>query len=208
MLFLKEQYRKAFAFLRGPLKKPYLICCGIFLALCVLSYAALSMMPETARQVYDFFAQSVEDSGLMNELGEISITDLFMHNVQATGISTLYGLVPFIFLPLLTLVLNGVVIGGVLAVVQAAGQSNVLLTVLLGLLPHGIFELPAVLMGMGLGMVLCLHLSGGILKKSWALPLEALLENLARVYLLLIIPMLAVAALIETYITPLLLQLI
>lgn len=208
MAFLKEQYRKAFAFLRGPLKKPYLFCCAAFLALCILAYGVLMLMPEAAVNIYEFFAQSIEDSGVVDENGQIGAVDLFLHNAQAAGLSALYGLLPFVFFPLLSLVLNGVVVGGVLAVVQATGAANVLLMVLLGLLPHGIFELPAILMGMGLGMVICLHISGSILKKSWAIPLEELLGHLVRLYLLIILPLLAAAAVIETYITPVLIMLI
>ena len=208
MKFLKEQYREAFAFLRGSVKKSYLICSAVFLVLCIASYVALIMMPETAIDVYEFFAQSIENSGVMDENGEIGCLDLFLHNARATGLSALYGLVPFCYLPMLSLTLNGVIIGGVLAVVQATGAANVLLMVLLGLLPHGIFELPAILLGMSLGIVICRHISGSILRKPWAIPLEDLLGHLLRVYLLVILPLLAIAAVIETYITPILLQLI
>ncbi len=208
MAFLKEQYSKAFAFLRGPMKKTYLRCCTWFLILCILSFGVLVLSPKTAVAIFQFFAQSIENSGMMDESGRIGAMDLFLHNAQAAGISALHGLLPFVFLPLLSLVMNGVVIGGVLAVVQITGAANVLLTVLLGLVPHGIFELPAVLMSMGLGMVICLHISGSILKRPWAIPLEELLAHAARIYLLIIVPLLAAAALVETYITPVLLGLI
>lgn len=173
-----------------------------------MAYAVLLLMPAAAVEVYEFFAQSIQQSGVMDENGEVGCLDLFLHNAQAAGLSVLYGLLPFCCLPLLSLALNGVVIGGVLAVVQATGVAGVLLTVLLGLLPHGVFELPAVLLAMSLGVVLCRHISGSILRRPWAIPLEDLLGHLLRVYLLVILPMLAVAAVVETYITPVLLSLL
>lgn len=208
MEYLKMQYRMAFAFLRGPMKKPCLFCGIVFLALCIASYFALLKLPELAGDISVFFAENVENSGVVDETGNISCVALFLHNLWATGIAALWGLVPFCFLPIITLAVNGLVIGGMLAVIRLSGSGNVLLMILLGLLPHGIAELPAMLMGMSLGITLCLHLSAGILKKPWAIPLEDLLVHLVRILLLIATPLLALAALVETYITPILLSLL
>ena len=117
------------------------------------------------------------------------------------------GLVPFLFLPALSLVINGVVIGVVLSVSDSLGLA-VWQMVLLGLAPHGVFEIPAITLGIAMGLWLCRQMNGMIRKRPDTPTLEEILPQLVRVSLLFLVPLLAAAALIETFLTPVLLGLV
>ncbi len=103
-------------------------------------------------------------------------------------------------LPLISLFTNGWVLGFVGAV--ASGQRGILF-VLLGILPHGIFELTAFFIGEAAALSFGAAVIQSIFnrQKRAELP-DNLKTNLARlgVAMALLIP----AALIETYVTPLL----
>ena len=75
------------------------------------------------------------------------------------------------------------------------------------LLPHGIFELPALILAAALGLFLCRQMTRRCRHDETALPLPVCLTQIARVFLLLIAPLLAVAAVMEAYVTPLLIGL-
>lgn len=113
---------------------------------------------------------------------------IFANNVQ----SAIIGMVMGVFLgivPIINIVANGVVIGYVLSqVVEMHGFAQTLM-----ILPHGIFELPAIFIALGLGIKLgASFFSDRPLKK-----LKQRLYSSAAVLLTIILPLLALAALIE-----------
>ena len=77
----------------------------------------------------------------------------------------------------------------------------------LGVLPHGIFELSALILSCALGLLLCRTGTERILKKSDT-PFFRRVLDCIRVFLTFSVPLLLVAALIETYVTPALLNLV
>ena len=71
------------------------------------------------------------------------------------------------------------------------------------LLPHGIFELPALILAFSMGLYICGHLTGRCRRDPAALPLGACLGLAARLLVFLLLPLLILAALTEAYVTPL-----
>jgi len=98
-------------------------------------------------------------------------------------------------------IVNMAAIGGVLGVFKTLGYSPLLLAVY-GILPHGIFEVPALI----LSSAAILHLGVTLVTPAAHKTLgEALLEGMAdwaKVNLGVVLPLLAVAAAVETWITP------
>jgi uncharacterized membrane protein SpoIIM required for sporulation len=113
----------------------------------------------------------------------------------------LAGLFSFSVLGILLYLLNMGLIGGVLALFALLGFSPVSLF-LSGLFPHGMFEIPALMLGgasvLRIGVVLIAPQAG----KSMGEVTMELLADWAKVFLGAIVPLLAIAAVIETYITP------
>jgi len=125
---------------------------------------------------------------------------IFLKNASVLLLSFL--LSPILCLvPIMTLTINGWLIAFVSAAVV---QQESLGFVLAALLPHGIFELPALIIGQaaalsfGTAAMLALFRRGG---KNRLIP--SLKQNLK--YLMLALALLLPAAIIEAYITPLLL---
>ena len=148
-----------------------------------------------------------EDIAALEELGSIlvpfnffTVILIFFKNVSTLLLS--FVLSPILCLvPILALTVNGWLIAFVsVAVVQEQSLGFLLA----GLLPHGIFELPALIIGqataLSFGTMTILIL---FQKRKRKLMPSVLKQNLR--YLMLAVALLLPAAIIETYLTPLLL---
>jgi len=117
------------------------------------------------------------------------ISFIFLNNLKASFFAMLLGVI-FGFFPVITAIINGYLVGFVAKYAVSEGG----LFVLWKLLPHGIFELPAVLISIGMGLRLGRDLirtgkEKDILKKDF---MECM-----RLFLFIIIPLLLIAAVIE-----------
>ena len=123
---------------------------------------------------------------------------LFLKNTLALLVS--FALSPiFCLVPILALIINGWMIALVSTLVIEEESLGFLLA---GLLPHGIFELPALILGqaaaLSFGAVVIIAL---FKRERRNLLLPSLKQNLR--YLVVALALLLPAAIIETYITPL-----
>ncbi|KAF0108527.1 MAG: hypothetical protein FD146_413 [Anaerolineaceae bacterium] len=143
-----------------------------------------------------------QDAGLPGDA--ISFPVIFWHNLRAVLVISLLGLFSFGVLGALFYLVNMAVIGGVLGAFEASGISPLLLAVY-GILPHGIFEIPALI----LSSAAILHFGVTLVTPDTRKTLgESMIEGLAdwaKVTLGVALPLLAVAAAVETWITPVLL---
>lgn len=154
----------------------------IFLLTGVISFlfpSWFSFLDETLRQLID------QTTGLSG--GELFVF-IFQNNLTSAFFALFGGL--FLGLvPLFNALLNGAVLGYVIAhAAPLAGWG-----VLWRLLPHGIFELPAIFIAMGLGI----KLGFSFFQRS---PLSVVVSRIhasTRVFLYVILPLLLIAALIE-----------
>ncbi len=126
---------------------------------------------------------------------------IFLKNVSALLISFVFS--PILCLvPILALTVNGWLISFISVAVVQEESLGLLLA---GLLPHGIFELPAIIIGeaaaLSFGTMAIIAL---IVKEKRKRLLPNLKQNLR--YLILAFALLLPAAIIETYITPLLMS--
>ena len=149
-----------------------------------------------------------EDIAALKELGgllaslppALVVVIIFIKNASVLLLSFVFSPI-LCLLPILALTLNGWLLAFISAIVS---REESLGFVLAGLLPHGIFELPALIMGeaaaLSFGAVVMLAL---FKKERRNLLLPSLKQNLK--YLGLALALLLPAAIIETYVTPLLL---
>ena len=73
---------------------------------------------------------------------------------------------------------------------------------LAALLPHGIFELAALVLAAACGVYLCRNIGRLVTNSPKKIPAVELLTDLLRVLVMVIAPLTAAAAFIESYITP------
>lgn len=116
------------------------------------------------------------------------IAFIFLNNIKIGFMGILYGFALGIF-PVLSIFANGYVVGYVVS----SSISSAGLISLLNLLPHGIFELPAIFISFGLGIKFGTFL---FYKKKMHHFQKFLIESL-RVFVFVVLPLLVIAAIIE-----------
>lgn len=197
---LHEHVRLLGQFLRTDFKKIALLCALAMLAAIVLGFALGLLSPETVDMALTQFMAMIEDAGVVDSAGNLSPFGLLTNNWTAMLTAALYGFVPFLFLPLLSIAVNGLLMGLLAAWYHSNGISLGLY--LAGILPHGIFELPALLLSAACGVCLCRNMCRLVVSSPKRTPMVELLCDLLRVMLLIVLPMTVAAAFIEAYVTP------
>ncbi len=198
---MKKQLRALGGFWREEYGRWVGMTAIAFLVLVVLSYIAGRLFPEIPATILTYFNEVVADSGIVRDDGSFSALALFGNNLRAMVLSTLYGFIPFLYLPALSMGVNAILLGMV-----ASSVNGQWLLLAAGILPHGIFELPALCLSLAAGLCLCQNINRYIRKNEKGI-MKPLLLNILRVTGLVVIPLLVVAAIMESYVTPAVMQL-
>lgn len=198
---MKKQFRAIVSFWREQYGHYVFITTIAFLAISVMAYIAGRIFPDIPTRIIDWFNESVENSGIVQEDGSFNVLALFTNNLRAMVLGVLYGFIPFLYLPALALGVNAAILGMLASLID--GQWLLLAA---GILPHGIFELPALFLSLAAGLCLCKNINVYIRKNEKGV-MKPLLLNILRVVVLLVLPLLVIAAVMETYVTPALMQL-
>lgn len=172
-----------------------------FFLLVFLAFGVCLAVPELRLGFSAYLQHLFQGMDLTDGAGNLSPLLLLANNLRACAVTMLYGLIPFVRLPALALGVNAVLLGG-LAACYAATDTTMLLYAA-SLLPHGIFELPALILAFSMGLYICGHLTRRCRRDPAALPLGACLGLAARLLVFLLLPLLILAALTEAYVTPL-----
>ncbi|MFL0197238.1 stage II sporulation protein M [Clostridium sp. WILCCON 0269] len=168
---------------------------------------------------------------------------ILLNNLKVSVVAVIIGLIPVLYLPALVPIYNGFITGVLIAILEI-NSKNVLLFILLGIIPHGVFEMFALLYASSMGIYITKNVS--IFRKNnnkknislkvnipktqnidynnmsiniyssesnphkydYNVYLKDIIPEIIQSYVLIIIPLLVAAALIETFITPELLRLI
>ena len=191
---------------RDLIKREFLNTAAAFGVLVLLGFAAGMLFPDMAQQILQNFAAQIEQLGLTDDVPQSQMmATLFFNNITASLLSMLYGLIPFLPLSALALGTNALLLGAFAALYQHHGIG--LGVYFIGILPHGIFELPALILSCALGLLICRTGTEKLRKRSDVSFLRRVLDC-NRVFLSFVAPLLLVAALVEAYITPALLKLV
>ena len=113
---------------------------------------------------------------------------IFFNNLKASFMAIILGIGIGIF-PLITVVINGYLLGFVAR--ETVNHGGIL--VLWQLFPHGVFELPAIIFSIGIG----LKIGRDILRRGSGKKLKYNIEEGLRFFVFVIFPLLVVAAIIE-----------
>ena len=163
-----------------------------------VSKAIANASPEDISKLQDNIGDLPDLSSLR---GHLSAPFLFFNNTRSMAVIFLAGMVSFSVLGVLFYMINVALIGGVYAVLQLIGISPMPIF-LAGVLPHGLFELPALLIGSAVVLYIGAALVTPQNGKSMGEVIIDLMADWAKIFVGLVVPLLAIAALIEAYITP------
>jgi uncharacterized membrane protein SpoIIM required for sporulation/ABC-type transport system involved in multi-copper enzyme maturation permease subunit len=133
----------------------------------------------------------------------LDVRGIFEHNLRVVGIALLLAPLSFGTVPLL-MPLSALLLVGFFAGEAAFLGLNPLVFLLVFILPHGVFELPAIILAMAFGLRMGLSIMSPPPGFSISESLLLALADLLKVFFLVVIPLLLLAAVAEVYITPLL----
>ncbi|MCI0768191.1 stage II sporulation protein M [Bacillus sp. TL12] len=139
------------------------------------------------------FAQNLEDSfDTINNIYEKTPFDYILHNGKIL-LALILGVITFGLSTIYMVIMNGVFLG--LSIYHTYHSQSILFTIL-SILPHGIFEIPAIILASSLGLsplyMIFKTLKGDKLKISF---------KTISINILIIISLLIIAAIVESYIT-------
>lgn len=208
---ISEWYRQELPVTLRQLRQPLMVVIGLALVAGIVSYmwvvanvpAYLNLTPDRKNEIRMLVADNLSSVDTIGE--RIPAPVLFFHNARATVVFLLLGLVSFGTLGLALFIGNIALVGAVLGAAHLVDYSP-LLAFTAGILPHGIFELSAIFLATAAMLKTGAQLVTPQADKSLG---ELLLISLAdwfRIFVGLVLPMLAIAALIEIYVTPLLIK--
>jgi len=207
-----EWYRTELPVTLKQLRQPLMVVVGLAILAAIASYiwvvenvpAYIDLTPERIDEFRTFIADNLTN---LDSLGErLPAPVLFYHNARTTVAFLLLGLVSFGTLGLTLFIGNIALVGGVLGAAQLVGYSP-LLAFAVGILPHGIFELSAILLATAAMLKVGAQLVTPQPDKSLGEILLLSLVDWFRVFVGIVLPFLALAALIEIYLTPLFIKL-
>jgi uncharacterized membrane protein SpoIIM required for sporulation len=204
---LKSWFRSELA---GTLRKQAVsiwMTIGFGILACVAGYIWVTM---NSSQVVGAF-HSGDLSGLFDAgtgmpiaASGISFPFIWGHNLRAVFVIFLLGLFSFGVLGTVVYLLNTGVIGIVLALEGAMGISPLKLAAF-GILPHGIFELPALILSSAAVLYIGIALLTPRTQRTFGEALIEAIADWAKISLGLALPLFTIAAAVETWVTPALL---
>jgi stage II sporulation protein M len=148
------------------------------------------------------FGAVLEPLASMGNLSILLFLIIFINNaIKALGLvflGILLGLPPLLFIGL-----NGFILGGLGSALESVNGWRY---VIAGFVPHGVIEIPVILLATALGLTLGMESLKWLVRRESRVKLQ--LSDCLKVYLRLILPGLAVAAVIEVFVTPLFIGLV
>jgi stage II sporulation protein M len=227
---VRELYRDEWGMWNAHYKRYFKIAARVFGLGFVLGFVFFMVRPDLETRALAFIIKALKDIPLGAAPPELALT-LFYHNARASALAVAAGIIPFACLPALDPLANGAALG-LLASVSKHQGLNVPLLFLKSVAPHGVVELPAVFYATSAGIYLSVSLAKRVVAKlrkkgddragtPSASPggpdsgsfLESYPEksgadaegaggNVVRSFMIVVLPLLLIAAFIEAFITP------
>jgi stage II sporulation protein M len=185
-LNLKKEYENCWNYIKESKRFIYLAI-ALFLVFALIGFF-IPTPANLSNQIMVFIEELLAKLEGMSQ-GQL-IGFIFFNNLRSSFfglvLGGLFGVIPGLFA-----ISNGYILGFVssLSVAENGVKS------LLSLLPHGIFELPAIFLSLGLGLKFGMF----IFQKKRIEAFKEYLSNSLKIFLLIILPLLLIAGIIEGY---------
>lgn len=160
---------------------------GLFLVFAVLGFV-IPLPKEYSLKIIDYFRQLILETENFSSWEMIWF--LFANNITASFIGFVGGVFLGVF-PVFNSIVNGFVLG---FASKLSVQTNGVFS-LWRLLPHGIFEIPALIISLALGLKLGFSIVDSSRKNHWL----SVLRKSFKVFFFVVVPLLVVAAVIEGF---------
>ncbi len=174
---------------------------GLFLMGIAAGFSVFYYNPLDASQL--FLLLDSKFGPMTRSMAQLSISGMaglvFWNNLKATGL-LIAGGVAFGILPMIMIFVNGLLVGMVSGDVVRQG-FGLFPFILVGILPHGLFEIPAYIIGGTLGIRLGFNILGYERGRQHGQGLKVILVDTFVVVVMVLIPLLAVGSLVEVSVT-------
>ncbi len=162
-------------------KKLFLILLSVFIICFIAGLLYPNLLAKYQQELTKYIINMVEGKSPL----EITLFIIF-NNLRSSFLAILFGFL-FAIVPAITLVFNGYFAGAVSAkAIEKAGSS----LILFNLLPHGIFEIPAIILAITMGVRIGINtVQNKDIKQSY--------KDAFLIFLYIILPLLVIAGIIE-----------
>ncbi|HVP97158.1 stage II sporulation protein M [Methanoregula sp.] len=184
----------------SPLGTVALVTVLLFITSMIAGWMGTVHNPAIGNELLSLFQKEIAGQITLENPVDMCLK-IFANNLEACILLFLGG-ATFGILTLLILSLNGIVIG---AVSEIISKGHSVLFIAAAIVPHGIFEIPAFIIAAALGFCMAQALIA-----EWYGTADTATEaqRLARAFLLYVLPLIAVAAVVEAFITPAIIQIV
>ncbi len=181
--FFKENYSKSWKYIKESKNFIWGVVILFFISVII---GFLFQPPIVINTILDYIKNILAKTEGMSSLRMIGF--IFTNNIQSGFMGMFFGFFLGIF-PILATFANGYIVGYVSSsVISSSGIIS-----LLSILPHGIFELPAIFISFGMGI----KFGTFIFYKNKRKYLSKFLIDSLRVFVFVVLPLLIIAAIIE-----------
>ncbi|MFZ2410314.1 MAG: stage II sporulation protein M [Candidatus Methanoperedens sp.] len=177
------------------LRKYLLLLTGIFFFFVIIGFAVSLKNPEKSAYLIESFKETF---GWITKLDPFDRMLAIFKNNALNSLLALVSGIGFGLVPLTLIAVNGLFLG---MVVEVFSIEKGILFVFAAILPHGIIELPMVFISAGIGLRLGYEMYR-FLNGEGGTNLKQEFKQGLWFYLVRILPLLFVAAVIESYVTP------
>lgn len=181
--FFRENYSKSWGYIKESKNFIWAVVIIFFVAAII---GFLYQPPAVIKIILDNINSILAKTQGMNSFELISF--IFLNNLQIGFMGLIYGFALGIF-PIISIFVNGYVVGYVSSTAVASSGAGSLLN----LLPHGIFELPAIFISFGMGI----KFGSFLFYKEKMKHFSRFFVNSLRVFVFVVLPLLIIAAIIE-----------
>jgi stage II sporulation protein M len=184
----------------SPLANALIIILLLFFTTMCVGWVGSAQNPAVGEQLMKLFEKEVAGQFSTDNTVDMC-AKLFLNNLGACILLFLGG-ASFGILTIFIMSLNGIVIGAIMEIVH---ETHSIVFVAAALLPHGIFEIPAFIIAGALGVLLAQSLIAEYYSDG---DTGADARAFARLFILWVLPLVAIAACVEAFITPVVIHLV
>jgi stage II sporulation protein M len=203
---MRSLYLKEWLFFKSRLFSPFLWLIVLAILFTCILFIFYSINPGGRELEAKKYVDKLKESGVYWESNLfIRTLKLYWVNLKAALLAILFGIIPFFI---------GVIIFIIIVISKMFGfyipwaltHGYNAFSIAMKIVPHGIFELAGVFYAVSLGFFLSKETTKKLFSKyrKESLPFPSLFLQLGQSYGIVIAPLLALAAIIEEFITPLL----
>lgn len=223
------------------IKNKILLSFLVFFIFMLIGYFVVYIFPNKNAEINNLITKAIPKD-VYNSLNSVNkFLLIFIKNVFATTIVILGGLLTLGVSSILGMAVNGFIIGFVISMLHINNNLNPMKVFIIGIMPHGIFELTALFISCALGLNIATHIVKIIKSKNNKIEQKNKIKNPVLIsklkafynkvylinrinikqlikkgiyyyktnyliYLQIVVPLLFIAALIEVFVTPVLIN--